>query len=450
MPTDRIGRATLLAACALVLAAGSARAAAVPEYDFLYVDAFQAGYDLREAYLFDLNNQGQACGHATDLPSYAGFSWSAAAGKTRIPFTLARGINEAGRIAGLNKVFDPATGALVTLPQVPGAPALPVALDINDRDLVVGYVETCICSNSNRVLQIPFVWDAVGGVRTIPVAGAKELVKVNDANVAVGNIRGGSRDGFVHEIDTGRTILLQAFLPPNDYPWTEAADINESGMVTGRHRGDDFSSFHGYVWTEAGGATLLPHLEGNPRLDVYPWALNDAGAVVGMAEIADHVWHAFVWDAAGGLRDLNTLVTPPPGFILDRALGINEQGWIVGDGHFGPAWSSSQAFVLIPQNIVLDVPPAGAKVALRLHPNPSSGPARIEYVSATGGTARIRVFDLRGREVASMVEADLPPGSHVARWDGRDAAGRAVPAGAYVVRVELGGEVVTGKLAIVR
>src|SRR6185436_3188953 len=98
------------------------------------------------------------------------------------------------------------------------------------------YAETCFCSNSDRVLQIPFVWDAANGSRAVPVPGAKELVKVNDANVAVGVIRGGSPDGFVYEIATGRTIRLQQFLPANPYPWTEAADINDLGVVTGIHR----------------------------------------------------------------------------------------------------------------------------------------------------------------------------------------------------------------------
>ncbi|MGH7724397.1 MAG: FlgD immunoglobulin-like domain containing protein [Candidatus Eiseniibacteriota bacterium] len=419
------------------------------EYDFLYVDAFQSTYDLKESYLFDINNRGQGCGFATDLPAYAGFFWSAETDKVRIPFTYARGINESGKIAGLNRVIDTVTGELVTIPLVPGAVATPVALDINDHDIVVGYAETCICSNSNRILQIPFIWDPVEGSRSVSVSGAKELVKVNNQGVAVGIIRGGSRDGFVYEIATGRTIRLGAFLPTNPYPWTEAADINDLGVVTGKHRSDDAISFHGYVWSEAGGATLLPHLLGNPALDVFPAAINDAGIVVGTAEVSEHVWHAFVWDDAGGMQDLNDLVTLPPNFILDRALEINDAGWIVGDGHFGPTWSSSQAFVLIPRNIVLTVPSTPATADLRVFPNPSTGPARIEYASPEGGTAHVRIFDASGRKVAEMVEADRPAGANVLRWDGRDRAGRNVPAGAYLVRLELAGRTITRKLAVV-
>jgi probable HAF family extracellular repeat protein len=442
-------RAALIAMLALS-AAGPASAAV--EYDFILVDAFQPDYDLKESLLLDLNNQGLGCGIATDLPTYSGYFWSAAAGKTRLPFTLARGINDVGQVAGLNMVYDVPTGSVVTIPHVPGAVASPVALDINDSGVVVGYAETCFCSNSDRTLQLPFIWDPVGGSRSIPVEGAKELVKINNNNVAVGIIRGGSPDGFVYEIATGRTIRLAAFLPGNPYPRTEASDVNDLGMVTGRHRAFDALSFDGFVWTEAAGATLLPRLHDNAAMDVHPLALNDAGVVVGMAEISNHVWHAFMWDSERGIRDLNDLAALPPEFILDRAFAINDKGWIGGDGHLGPYWSSSQAFVLVPRTRALvGVEPWSANgFDLHVRPNPSPGPATIEFVMETAGTARIGIFDLAGRKVAEMVEAGRSAGTHSTSWDGRDASGRLVPAGAYVVRLESAGRTVTRRVAVVR
>jgi probable HAF family extracellular repeat protein len=435
---------------ALLLSGAAATASLAQEYDFVYVDAFQSDYDLRECLLYDVNDQGQACGWATDLPSYSAFSWTSSGGKTRLPFTLARGINAAGKVAGLNRVYDTQTGELATIGQVPGAPAPPFALAINDHDVVVGYAETCICSNSNRVLQIPFVWDPVNGSRAVAVPGAKELVSVNNLGVAVGNIRASSRDGFVYEIATGRTILLQAYLPPNQYPWTEAAGINDLGVATGRHRGDDFSTFHGFVWTEAGGATLLPHLLGNVSLRVQPWAINDANTVVGQAEVAQGTYHAFVWNAVRGIVDLNDVVDAPPGFILDRALSISDGGFIVGDGHFGPNWSTSQAFVLVPRPVVLGVDPVATGRDLRVVPNPAAGATRIEYVTPAAGTPRIEVFDVRGRRVASIVEPERAPGAYVASWDGRDANGGRVVPGAYVVRLSIADLTISRKLAVVR
>ena len=414
----------LSTAFGLLLAVTGVRAA---EYRFVYVDAFQGDYDLRESYLFDLNNRGEACGWATDLPSYSGFGWAQATDKTKIPFTLARGINASGKITGLDKVYDPASGELTTIPKVAVAP--PVALDINDNDVVVGYDETCNCSNSDHVLQVPFVWDKVNGARAVNVANAKELVKVNNANVAVGIIRGGNHDGFVYEIATGRSILLSPYLPANQYPWNEAADINDLGMVVGKHRGADFSTFDGFLWTEAGGATLLPHFAGGANRSVAPAAINNWNVVVGRAEVEPQVYHAFVWSQAKGIRDLNgvTIDALPAGFILDRALEVNDQGWIVGDGHFGPAWSSSQAFVLIP-TAVTGATPAIAGLELRITPNPSRGVPRIEYALPAGASGRIEVFDARGRLVATVSAAagartaslteTLPAGIYLAVLEG--------------------------------
>jgi hypothetical protein len=270
----------------------------------------------------------------------------------------------------------------------------------------------------------------VNGSRPVNVTNAKELVKVNDANVAVGIIRGGPHDGFVYEIATGRWILLSPYLPPNQYPWNEAADINDLGVVVGKHRGADFSTYDGFLWTEAGGATLLPHFPGGNARSVIPAAINDASVVVGRAEMSPQVYRAFVWSQAKGIRDLNNVAVDgvPAGFILDRALEINDQGWIVGDGHFGPDWSSSQAFVLIP-NTVTGVTPALAGLDLRIQPNPSRGAPRIEWTMPAGEAGRVDVFDTRGRLVAtveaaagarvSSLQEELPAGIYLARLTGQ-------------------------------
>jgi flagellar hook assembly protein FlgD len=87
---------------------------------------------------------------------------------------------------------------------------------------------------------------------------------------------------------------------------------------------------------------------------------------------------------------------------------------------------------------------------LRLSPNPSRGAVGIGYASPNGGAVRIGVFDLRGRKIAGVVEADQTAGAHVAHWDGRDAAGRSVAPGAYLIRLEMAGKAITRKFALVR
>ncbi len=78
-------------------------------------------------------------------------------------------------------------------------------------------------------------------------------------------------------------------------------------------------------------------------------------------------------------------------------------------------------------------------------PNPSRGAVAVPYVTPAAGAVRVSVFDLLGREVAVLVDADEAAGAHAARVP----AG-ALPAGVYVVRVSAGGAVRQARVTVVR
>ncbi|MFN0151093.1 MAG: FlgD immunoglobulin-like domain containing protein [bacterium] len=83
-------------------------------------------------------------------------------------------------------------------------------------------------------------------------------------------------------------------------------------------------------------------------------------------------------------------------------------------------------------------------------PNPSAGAARIRFRIPADSRVSLDVYDLAGRRVAEALAAFLPAGAHSIEWDGRDAAGRAVPSGTYVYRLVAGERIATGRLALVR
>lgn len=66
------------------------------------------------------------------------------------------------------------------------------------------------------------------------------------------------------------------------------------------------------------------------------------------------------------------------------------------------------------------------------------------------GPAELAIFDARGRRVRVLADGPLEAGSHAWRWDGRDEAGRAVPGGCYLARVQGAGGGATGKLVLLR
>jgi len=84
-------------------------------------------------------------------------------------------------------------------------------------------------------------------------------------------------------------------------------------------------------------------------------------------------------------------------------------------------------------------------------PNPFAFSSRLSYeVPAPGARAAVRVFDVRGRLVRTLVDGWTEPGQQFVQWDGRDSRGRTVPSGTYFYSVEVNGERVTKKTMIVR
>ncbi len=67
-------------------------------------------------------------------------------------------------------------------------------------------------------------------------------------------------------------------------------------------------------------------------------------------------------------------------------------------------------------------------------PNPSRGPVALSLEVYDQGPVRLEVVDAGGRLVRRAELAGAGPGTRIWTWDGRDAAGRPVPAGYYRVR----------------
>jgi hypothetical protein len=67
------------------------------------------------------------------------------------------------------------------------------------------------------------------------------------------------------------------------------------------------------------------------------------------------------------------------------------------------------------------------------YPNPFNPSTTVRFSLREAANVVLRVFDLQGREVATLVEGAMPAGEHTAHWDASGVAG-----GAYFVRLEAG------------
>lgn len=71
-------------------------------------------------------------------------------------------------------------------------------------------------------------------------------------------------------------------------------------------------------------------------------------------------------------------------------------------------------------------------------PNPFNPSTTLVFEVASPAAARLEILDVRGRRVATLVDAALGAGRHTRVWNGRDDAGRPVASGVYVARLEVG------------
>lgn len=68
-------------------------------------------------------------------------------------------------------------------------------------------------------------------------------------------------------------------------------------------------------------------------------------------------------------------------------------------------------------------------------PNPFHGRTVLRFLAPRAGRAKLEVFDMSGRRRQQLLDESVAPGWKEVRWDGRDAAGRALESGTYVCRL---------------
>ncbi len=84
------------------------------------------------------------------------------------------------------------------------------------------------------------------------------------------------------------------------------------------------------------------------------------------------------------------------------------------------------------------------------YPNPFNPSTSIRYSVPVQSRIRLRVFDLIGREVASLVDEQQAPGNYAVNWHGTDNAGVPLSTGVYFYRLESAGQQLTKKMILLK
>ncbi|MDI6809723.1 MAG: C25 family cysteine peptidase [Candidatus Eisenbacteria bacterium] len=195
-----------------------------------------------------------------------------------------------------------------------------------------------------------------------------------------------------------------------------------------------------YAWndngTELDGFPI--HLDGEVRGTPVIWDIDSDGNV----EIVVACWdkNIYVWKYPGQ-QPFSPSRFPWPMFMHDaRRTGVH-----------------SNPVITAVENPKIDASVPEVMALLRNFPNPFNIGTEIVLKVGTlpagsknGGKVAVRVYDVSGRLVKTMVDGVVGPGVHTLYWDGKDRKGRNVPSGVYFVKAEGHGIATTQRMVVIR
>lgn len=178
------------------------------------------------------------------------------------------------------------------------------------------------------------------------------------------------------------------------------------------------------VSINAGPFQLIQPVDSFPQAAIYNGFGNPLGGQPGYSNVGGTTWSKATFDLTGIASEGNTLAIR---FDFGSDNSIQYRGWYVDD------FTSNGFGTQIP----VGVEPANgrpARFALEQnYPNPFNPSTAISYELAVPGHVSLKIFDVLGREVATLVNDVQPAGRFETTWDARDVA-----SGLYVYRLEAG------------
>jgi hypothetical protein len=171
------------------------------------------------------------------------------------------------------------------------------------------------------------------------------------------------------------------------------------------------------------------------------WLVGPAAQSIAAFTIVEARGNLFVATNDGVLRSTDEGTTWAPfnaGITDTRVWSLVEHDGVLYAGTYGDG-----VFALPLSSLGVPGEPADGIDAGTVVPNPASGMATMRYTTDRPGMARLRVFDAMGREVRAQVEGSREAGTHRVAIDAAELAN-----GVYILRLEAGGAVTTGRLVV--
>jgi flagellar hook assembly protein FlgD len=87
---------------------------------------------------------------------------------------------------------------------------------------------------------------------------------------------------------------------------------------------------------------------------------------------------------------------------------------------------------------------------VNIFPNPFNAVTNIRFILRQAEHVRVRIVDVRGRELIRLYDNFMAAGAHEFSWNGKNASGSDVASGMYLISFETGRDIVSKRLFYVR
>ncbi|MBI4346893.1 MAG: hypothetical protein HY553_08570 [Elusimicrobia bacterium] len=189
---------------------------------------------------------------------------------------------------------------------------------------------------------------------------------------------------------------------------------------------------HGDDW---GGTQFSLDLLGSPvRVRDVRLSEDPAGVQLEWAEDGSGGARVMVYAAAAGLREGLVRVQVSLERTPNGGLGVLR----LADARSGTLEGAPAPIETATSTLEIPEAAAEAPALLAARPNPFLGRTDAGFSLPREARVSLRLYDVAGRLVKTLVDGTMPAGVHRVSWDGTDSRGRHVPAAIYFARFEAG------------
>ena len=289
-----------------------------------------------------------------------------------------------------------------------------------------------------NISPVAYRWTLSGGLEDLgnlggTSTGANDISA--DGSVIVGYSNIASGDPYAFRWDQGSGIVnIGAY-----YSFADGVS-GDGSTVTGFETGSA-GLYRAFKWTQSGGFEF--NIAGNFS---EGFAVSGDGSII----VGYNAGGAFRLSTAGGLEELNLVYSSllTPGSDLSIAHDISSNGqYIVGEGLNG-ATGQYEGYLLAVNGTSsvdeLSDSPDGF-ILSQNYPNPFNPSTRIQYQVPSTSHINLKVYDVLGNEVATLVNEEKSVGSYEIVFDAKE-----LSSGIYFYTIKAGSFVETKKMILIR